>query len=86
MKTVFVLLACLSVCGAQWPARSANPVKAQRSFLGEVRTTTAESVGETLKFAEGNFLSIAEAMPENKYDYIPTSCSFDDARSFGSCD
>jgi hypothetical protein len=43
----------------------------------------AESISGTLQFAEGNFLGIAEAMPEEKYSYIPTTGKFDDARSFG---
>ena len=45
--------------------------------------TIAESVGETLRFAEGQFLSIAEAMPEGKYSFVPTAGNFADARSFG---
>jgi hypothetical protein len=57
--------------------------KAQRSFIGDVPTTIADSVSQTLKFAEGGFLGVAEAMPEDKYDYVPTAGKFDDARSFG---
>jgi hypothetical protein len=45
--------------------------------------TIAESVGETLRLAEGQFLSVAEAMPEAKFSFIPTAGSFMDARSFG---
>lgn len=51
--------------------------------MGDVPTTIADSVAETLKFAEGSFLGVAEAMPEDKYAYIPTAGKFDDARSFG---
>ena len=43
----------------------------------------AESVSGTLQFAEGNFIGLAEAMPEDKYSYIPTVGKFDDVRSFG---
>ena len=37
----------------------------------------------TLQFAEGNFLGLAEAMPEDKYSYVPTVGNFDGVRSFG---
>jgi hypothetical protein len=43
----------------------------------------AESVGNTLQFAEGNFLGIAEAMPEERYSFVPTAGTFDGVRSFG---
>ena len=43
----------------------------------------ADSVSFTLQFAEGNFLGVAEAMPENKYSFVPTNGKFEDARSFG---
>ena len=43
----------------------------------------ADSVGNSLNFVEGQLLSIAEAMPDAKYSFIPTAGKFDDARSFG---
>src|ERR1035438_8096970 len=43
----------------------------------------AESVSETLQFAEENFLTVAEAMPEDKYSFVPIAGKFDDVRSFG---
>jgi len=43
----------------------------------------AESVSGTLQFAEGNFIGLAEAMPEDKYSYIPTVGKFEGARTFG---
>lgn len=42
----------------------------------------AESVSGTLQFAEGNFIGLAEAMPD-KYSYIPAVGKFDGVRSFG---
>ncbi len=45
--------------------------------------TIADSVGGTLRLAEGQFLSIVEAMPEGKFSFIPTAGNFKDARSFG---
>ncbi|HTZ96292.1 MAG TPA: DinB family protein [Terriglobales bacterium] len=48
----------------------------------DVPKTLADSVGGTLKWAEDQFYSVAEAMPGNKYGYIPTAGNFKDARSF----
>jgi len=55
------------------------PVFAQN----EIPKTIEGSVASTLDFAEGQFLSIAEAMPESKYGFIPTAGNFEGARSFG---
>jgi len=83
-KLILPLLVTVGVCIAQTSTKSAaNAKPPQRSFVGDVPGSIADSVAETLKFAEGNFLGVAEAMPENKYDYIPTSGKFDDVRSFG---
>ena len=49
----------------------------------DIPKSIAESVSGTLQFAEGNFLAVAEAMPENKYAFVPTGGNFDGARSFG---
>ena len=43
----------------------------------------ADSVAEPLKMAEGQLLSVAEAMPAEKYSFVPTAGKFDGARSFG---
>jgi uncharacterized damage-inducible protein DinB len=84
MKVILLLLASVWVCMAQTNTSSEiNAKRPQRSFVGDVPTTVADSVAETLKFAEGNFLSVAEAMPDNKYDYVPTAGKFEDVRSFG---
>lgn len=86
MKRVvgLVVLALVAVCGAQGQSQ-ANPAakKPAKSFVGDVPTSIADSVGEPLKFVEGSFLGVAEAMPADKYDFIPTAGKFDDARSFG---
>ena len=50
---------------------------------GDIPKSIADSVSGTLQFAEGNFLAVAEAMPENKYAFVPTGGNFDGARSFG---
>jgi len=62
------------------PQNSATKQAAQKE---DIPKSIAESVGGTLQFAEGNFLGIAEAMPEDKYSFIPTTGKFDDGRSFG---
>ncbi|HKT23309.1 MAG TPA: DinB family protein [Terriglobales bacterium] len=81
---VLLLVAGVTVCAAQDKPNSGTAAKGrQRSFVGGVPTTIADSVAETLKFVEGSFLGVAEAMPEDKYGYIPTAGKFDDVRSFG---
>jgi len=84
MVLVTALLVGLSVSSFAQSGKSAPTEKArQQSFVGEVPKTIAASVGETLRFAEGEFLGIAEAMPEDKYGFIPSSGNFDGVRSFG---
>jgi DinB superfamily len=83
-RIVLALLGCVLVCVAQNNADSARAVqKPQRSFIGDVPTTVADSIAESLKFIEGSLVGVADAMPEDKYGYIPTAGKFDDARSFG---
>jgi hypothetical protein len=48
-----------------------------------VPKSIADSMSGPLQFVEGSFLGVAEAMPENKYSYIPTAGNFDGVRSFG---
>lgn len=49
----------------------------------DIPKSIADSVSGTLQFAEGNFLAVAEAMPENKYAFVPAGGNFDGVRSFG---
>ena len=49
----------------------------------DIPKSIADSVSGTLHFAEGNFLAVPEAMPENKYEFVPTGGNFDGVRSFG---
>jgi uncharacterized damage-inducible protein DinB len=49
----------------------------------QVPRSIAESVKTTLEFVEGNFLGVAEAMPENKYSFLPAAGNFDGVRTFG---
>ena len=81
---ILLLVSGVTFCAAQNKPNSGTAAKGpQRSFLGDVPTTVADSVAESLKFVEGSFLGVAEAMTEEKYSYIPTAGKFDDARSFG---
>jgi uncharacterized damage-inducible protein DinB len=53
-----------------------------RGQVQRVPKTIAGSVESTFSFAQGAFLGVAEAMPEDKYGFIPTAGNFDGARSF----
>ena len=63
------------------PAQSKATEKARSQEAAErsddVPRSIAESVSGTLQFA------IAEAMPDNKYSFVPTAGKFDGVRSFG---
>lgn len=48
----------------------------------EVPKDIAGSVAGSLEWAEGQFLSVAEAMPEAKYSFIPSGGNFEGVRSF----
>jgi uncharacterized damage-inducible protein DinB len=48
----------------------------------EVPKNIADSVGGPLSWTEGQFLAVAEAMPEDKYLFIPSGGNFEGARSF----
>jgi len=49
---------------------------------GDVPKNIAESVGGALHWTEGQFLGVAEAMPESKYDSVPSAGEFKGVRSF----
>src|ERR1700747_727263 len=59
---------------------AASPASAQKE---EIPKSISESVGGALGWAEKGFLGVVEAMPEDKYSYIPTQGNFDGVRSFG---
>ncbi|MGA7847660.1 MAG: DinB family protein [Terriglobales bacterium] len=83
MVVLFVVcgLAFYAVADSETPQKSAT--KQAGAEQNDVPKSIAESVGSALQFAEGNFLGLAEAMPEDKYSFVPTSGKFDDVRSFG---
>ena len=59
-----------------------QPDKAVAAEEEQAPKSIAESVSRNLEYAEGDFLSIAEAMPEEKYGFIPTAGRFEGVRSF----
>ena len=48
-----------------------------------VPKSIADSVSSTLSSAEGDLLGLAEAMPEDKYSFVPDRGDFQGVRSFG---
>jgi len=48
-----------------------------------IPTTNAGSVGGMLRYTQDQFFSVAEAMPEAKYSFVPSGGNFEDVRSFG---
>ncbi len=56
-----------------------TPALAQKDY---VPRNIADSVGGALHWTEDQFYSVAEAMPDSKYDFVPTAGNFKDIRSF----
>jgi uncharacterized damage-inducible protein DinB len=48
----------------------------------QIPKTTIGSVTPLLSMVKGQFLGVAEAMPESKYSFAPTSGNFDGVRTF----
>ena len=58
----------------------ALPLLAQKK--DEIPKDVAGSVGATFHFVQNEFVAVAEAMPEDKYNFVPTAGNFDGVRSF----
>jgi hypothetical protein len=80
VKFSFTLAAFVIAC-LMGSAISAALASAQQEAIPK---TTAESVGAILSYTEDQFLSVTEAMPADKYWYIPNAPSgdFKGVRSF----
>jgi uncharacterized damage-inducible protein DinB len=78
----FLIMFGVSLSAGQSTAKHAatKPAAADEEHAPK---SIAESVSGPLQFVEGSFLGVAEAMPEDKYSFIPTAGKFDDVRSFG---
>ena len=83
-RVVVLLVTCGLVLFAVGNSATAqNSASKQAAKPDDIPKSIAEAVSGTLQFAEGNFLGVAEAMPEDKYSYIPAGGNFDGVRSFG---
>ena len=86
--SLFRVAALLVMCGMVLSvvgefAMGQNSATKEAAKPDDIPKSIAQSVSGTLQFAEGNFVGLAEAMPEEKYSYIPKVGKFDDVRSFG---
>lgn len=70
-------------------AKSSMPAQSMALFASilpmpaqDAPKTIADSVVRPLRMVEGQLLSLAEAMPETKYSFVPTGGNFFGARSF----
>ena|SRR5579862_1528782 len=72
--------AVLALLGLAFSLSLAPATSAQKQ---DIPKSISGSMAWTLGFAEKGFLSVAEAMPEDKYGYIPTGGNFQGVRSFG---
>ena len=86
--SLFRVATVLVMCGIALSAvgKSGTPQNSatkEAAKPDDIPKSIAESVSGTLQFAEGNFIGLAEAMPEDKDSFIPTSGKFDGVRSFG---
>ena len=79
----FLVMCGIALTAVEKSATAQNSATKEAAYPDDVPKSIAESVSGTLQFAEGNFIGLAEAMPEDKYSYIPTVGKFDGVRSFG---
>jgi len=82
------LLACtlLAACSAFALSQAAAPAKPSAAAKpAAVHIPPAEDYGKLLGVIEGEFVSAAEAMPEDKFNFAPPAGSgnFDGVRTFG---
>jgi uncharacterized damage-inducible protein DinB len=75
---------CCLFCAATTMAfgQAAAPTAPAKPAVGTLMTP-AETYGKLLSAMEQEFVSAAEAMPENKYDFAPTQGEFKGVRTFG---
>jgi uncharacterized damage-inducible protein DinB len=83
LRVVLLVISVVAFAAAGKSAAPQNSAAKQAPQKDDIPKSIAESVSGPLQFAEGNFLGVAEAMPEDKYSFIPAAGKFDDARTFG---
>jgi len=79
----FLVMCGIALSAVEKSGTALNSATKEAAHPDDVPKSIAESVSGTLQFAEGNFIGLAEAMPEDKYSYIPVVGKFDGVRSFG---
>jgi uncharacterized damage-inducible protein DinB len=79
----FLVMCGIALTAVEKSGRAQNSATKEAAHPDDVPKSIAESVSGTLQFAEGNFIGLAEAMPEDKYSYIPAVGNFEGVRSFG---
>jgi hypothetical protein len=73
--SLFRVAALLIMCAIALSVTPQNSATKQAAKPDDIPKSIAESVSGTLQFAEGNFLGLAETMPEDKVSYVPQSAS-----------
>src|SRR5205823_9274931 len=82
--SVLILIAAATFSGTACAQTADNNAAAKQSTDDpQTPKSISESVAGTLEYAEGNLLGVAEAMPEDKYLFVPASGNFAAVRSFG---
>ncbi|HZQ24538.1 MAG TPA: DinB family protein [Terriglobales bacterium] len=83
LKTALLTL-CIAAPSCPAVSRKQDKPADQSAAAEEAQPpkSIAESVSRNLVYAEGDFLSIAEAMPDDKYSFVPSAGKFDGVRSF----
>ncbi|HKW27419.1 MAG TPA: DinB family protein [Terriglobales bacterium] len=76
------MIAALTIC-ATAQSKAAKQKSKAAAAGADIPTTVADSVAFSMKFIEGSFLGVAEAMPADKYGFIPSGGNFAGVRSFG---
>src|SRR5690349_16848232 len=74
MKWAAAWILFLALCVTAGMAQMAKPSEAPTSISGVL--------DRSLKGAEGEFVSAADAMPEDKYSFAPTAGEFKGVRTF----
>jgi uncharacterized damage-inducible protein DinB len=83
-RTTPLLVLCVAALSCLAASQNSDNSTGKQAAAEEeqVPKSIAESVSGPLQFAEGSFLGVAEAMPDDKYSFIPTAGKFDGVRSF----
>lgn len=79
---LFAATAAHGQAAGQTSQTTPTPAKPAKPAVGTLMTP-AETYGKLLNGVEQEFVSAAEAMPEDKYDFAPTQGEFKGVRTFG---